>query len=287
MSKGRKIVWFMGAGAPLGAGAYTSVQAGGRIKIPTQADFWPTLLRFCQSRKDRKTIESFLFRYFTHYSKVPARSEASARAKLLQDINVEEVFTFISERVASPTTSDQLKRTFSGVWSALARQVGATFRRFDDNVQMRNYFRRMARLILSRDAVVSFNYDTVMEESIPNHRWHYHGVAPQHQGWPVLKPHGSVNWTADGQIISVDSAPATPVIVAPTHLKFVGGLGSSAGYLNQHPVIQKIWREMERQMQLARVLVFVGYSFPPADLYFSSVLRTVIAARSATPESWW
>jgi hypothetical protein len=40
---------------------------------------------------------------------------------------------------------------------------------------------------------------------------------------------------------------------------------------------------MEREMRQAKVLVFIGYSFPVADLYFSSVLRSVLAARDATP----
>jgi hypothetical protein len=31
------------------------------------------------------------------------------------------------------------------------------------------------------------------------------------------------------------------------------------------------------------MLVFIGYSFPPADLYFSSVLRSVLADRDGAP----
>ena len=37
-------------------------------------------------------------------------------------------------------------------------------------------------------------------------------------------------------------------------------------------------------MRAARALIFIGYSFPPADLYFSSVLRSVLAARSTNPD---
>ena len=33
----------------------------------------------------------------------------------------------------------------------------------------------------------------------------------------------------------------------------------------------------------AKALVFIGYSFPIADLYFSSILRSVLADRSAAP----
>lgn len=40
---------------------------------------------------------------------------------------------------------------------------------------------------------------------------------------------------------------------------------------------------MEAQMREAKVLVFIGYSFPLADLYFSSVLRSILASRESPP----
>jgi len=36
-------------------------------------------------------------------------------------------------------------------------------------------------------------------------------------------------------------------------------------------------------MREAKALVFIGYSFPDADLYFSSLLRSVVASRDASP----
>lgn len=64
-----KIVYFLGAGASYGAGAVAKIQGGAKISIPTQATFWSTFLRFCKSDANRKTIESFLFRYFLGYNK--------------------------------------------------------------------------------------------------------------------------------------------------------------------------------------------------------------------------
>lgn len=37
-------------------------------------------------------------------------------------------------------------------------------------------------------------------------------------------------------------------------------------------------------MREARALVFIGYSFPIADLYFSSVLRSVLVDRDTSPD---
>src|SRR5580700_2624132 len=94
----RKIVFFLGAGASYGAGAYASVQHGSHLRIPMQLTFWDTFLRFSRSKKNRRRIESFLFRYFKGYSRVPAKVKARKRREMLGDVDVEEVFTFLSER---------------------------------------------------------------------------------------------------------------------------------------------------------------------------------------------
>ena len=57
-----------------------------------------------------------------------------------------------------------------------------------------------------------------------------------------------------------------------------------AGYLDQSDDVRRIWEAMEYQMRSARALVFIGYSFPPADLYFASVLRSVLASRGSNPD---
>ena len=82
---------------------------------------------------------------------------------------------------------------------------------------------------------MSFNYDVVFEYSLPYCCvWHYAGVDDTNKSrpLPILKPHGSINWEeVDGEISVEDdpqSFPTMPIIVAPTHLKFIG-TGESAG----------------------------------------------------------
>lgn len=118
-------------------------------------------------------------------------------------------------------------------------------------------------------------------------RWAYLGVEDTTSHLKIIKPHGSINWEA-GKPIKVVSAAARPVIVAPTHLKFVATSKNSSsaelrGYLDQSSQIQEIWSEMEGQMREAKALVFIGYSFPIADLYFSSILRSILADRDGSP----
>lgn len=291
MAKKKKFVYFLGAGASYGAGAYARVQAGAQIPIPTQATFWGTFLRFCKSSRRRKEIESFLFRYFLGYGRSPTRLTANARRKLLAPIDVEEVFTFLSERARAPSTSQQLRTYVNSIWEALTAEIGNVFARFEPNQSTRAVYRDLIRQHFRNfDSFVSFNYDTIFESSLPVGRpSRYVCLENESNGVPLLKPHGSINWESEnGGKIEVRDAPTRSVIVAPTHLKFVAA-GSipaldPAGYLDQASEIQSIWADMEQRMRDARALVFIGYSFPVADLYFSSVLRSVLAERDLSPD---
>lgn len=286
------VVYFIGAGASLGAGATASIQGGGKITIPIQTTFWETFLRFCGSKENRRTIESFLFRYFLGYKKFPGKLKARNRGRLLANIDVEEVFTFLSERSRAPSTSSQLRTYVRRVWDALTQEIGNVFRRFRSNRQTKASYRAFINNHFRHgDAVVSFNYDTIFEKSLPREKQSYYEAVPNHNGFvPLLKPHGSINWslTTHGSI-RVCNNPDRPVIVAPTHLKFISGenpdnIECPIGYLDQSIGIQDIWTEMEKRMKKARALVFIGYSFPIADLYFSSVLRSVLADSEKKPK---
>ena len=151
------------------------------------------------------------------------------------------------------------------------------------------------------DTIVSFNYDVVFEYSLPYRiAWHYGCVDGTDRSRPlrILKPHGSINWEeeVEGEIIAVDDParfPKMPILVAPTHLKFIGTgervdeeesiTRPLTGYLNQSEQIADIWGAMENAMREAKGYVFIGYSFPSSDLYFSSVLRSALAVRKSHP----
>lgn len=291
MAEGRKVVYFLGAGASLAAGAYFRGQGSARIPIPTAKDFWATFFRLARRPDRKKRVEAFLFRYFLGYARVPSRLSPSDRRKELAALDVEEVFTFLSERVAAPSTEAGLRRYFELVWEDLIGEVGYVFSRFRPNHSTRKIVRRFARRHLRAwDVVVSFNYDLIFESSLPKQRsWHYSELEARASGLRVLKPHGSVNWSLESGSLIRRSQPKAPMIVAPTHLKFVAhGQGQSArgemrGYLNQCEQVPKIWTQMERHMREAKALVFVGYSFPVSDLYFASIMRSVLARRNNSP----
>lgn len=291
MGTGRKIVYVLGAGASYGAGASATVQRGGNVRIPTQADFWRTFLRFCSSNERKKRIQSFLFRYFTSFSRVPARLNDQQRRQLLSAIDVEEVFTFLSERIQAPATTTAFKRVAEQIWLDLTIEIGHVFSRFKSNKLTQGIYKRLVRnQIRSRDSIISFNYDTVFETSVGTKlNWAYRGIEDCTGKVGILKPHGSINWQLQDNEIQRVSNPGEPVIVAPTHLKFTRLYNQAEtdtmkqGYLDQSPQIHNVWSEMEKELRNAKAIVFIGYSFPAADLYFSSLLRTTIGLEGRNP----
>ncbi len=210
---------------------------------------------------------------------------------MLARIDVEEVFTFLSERSKAPSSSAQLKAYADRIWLALIEQLSAVFTRFNpDNVSRRVVREFHAAHVKSRDAIVSFNYDTVFERSFPvAAKWAYAGIEDCTGRLRILKPHGSINWQRRGEKVKRVSSTTQPVIVAPTHLKFVQSSASETvgnegrGYLGDVSEVREVWESMEREMKAAKILVFIGYSFPVADLYFSSVLRTALSTRQSAP----
>ncbi len=283
--QGRKIAWILGAGASRGAGAYALVQRGGRIPIPIQSDFWSTILRFADSKSESKIV-SFLYRYFKGYSKTPPRLTPSKRRSSLNSIDVEEVFTFLSERIASPTLNDQQRVHFELIYEVLRRVLADSLSRFKSSLETKRMFKKFkSNLFRTRDSLISFNYDLILESNLQGRNIYWHPKRVNDKGTPVFKPHGSINFYLEApdseQILVSDGVADDPFIIPPTHLKFVSLRNiTDHNYLDTNADLAKIWQGMESALKASKLFVFVGYSFPDADLYFSSVFRNVLTSLS-------
>jgi hypothetical protein len=204
-------------------------------------------------------------------------------SELLKEIDVEEAFTFLSERAFSESVPEDSRRTFLKIWEILVSSTGRSLGKFNANNETRFFYKSFTNKLLKQiDAIVSFNYDVICEQSLPTKtKWHYEGVSNSQKiprSIPIIKPHGSVNWRIENQtIVTSKSVQDNPLIVAPSHLKFVSNREED------QPLFQ-VWQRMEQQLSAAKVIVFIGYSFPPSDFYFSSVLRTTFAERSDFPQ---
>jgi hypothetical protein len=150
------------------------------------------------------------------------------------------------------------------------------------------WHRRIASALRANDAVMSFNYDTLMDRALRSegaNRWdpavgYGFPVANGADLWapapapgpkvryPVrlLKPHGSLNWSLNSEgvtLVDEYSAATAESIVPPTWDK---------SDVTQWPWSQ-VWKSAREVLGPARMLVVVGYSVPVTDQLSQALLR--------------
>ncbi len=136
------------------------------------------------------------------------------------------------------------------------------------------------------DAILTFNYDCIVEECIAERRPEFFGQASpygiRHKGqlryrtgrqnkgtMPILKLHGSVYFESRPDVDNVlflrdeNDSRIDPLIVPPTFEKdvFQGVMG-------------RIWRRAANAIDRAEAAIVIGYSSPSADFKASALLGT-------------
>jgi len=156
---------------------------------------------------------------------------------------------------------------------------------------------RIAQSLRAGDAVVSFNYDTLMDDSLK--RWARgiwdascgYGLAvdrgsaawtadrtpgPFPREFPLLlKPHGSLHWfnvRPDEEKLDLRGDPyaqraAKTNIIPPTWDKAI---------LGRWPW-KPIWERASRYLQQVRCLIVIGYSVPPTDLMSQALMKSSLS----------
>ena len=155
---------------------------------------------------------------------------------------------------------------------------------------------RVANALRKGDAVISFNYDTLIDDAL---RRHASGIWDASCGYTVdvaegalqwsasktpgpftrdyirlLKPHGSLHWTKLNQErgqLSLHGSPyaqraARRNVIPPTWDKTI---------LGEWPW-KPIWQEASGMLAQARCLIVIGYSVPPTDLMSQALVRSSV-----------
>jgi hypothetical protein len=153
----------------------------------------------------------------------------------------------------------------------------------------------VARLRRENAAIVSFNWDLVLDQLLFNGdvNLQTYGLSKTIGDGPVLlKPHGSLNWYEGTQLEHVkdlkrieifhDRNPSkcvhaflrprgvksktgkryTPFIIPPTYLKDF-----------TRPISRRLWQNCTNVLSTPRRLIFLGYSLPAADLHAQFIFR--------------
>jgi hypothetical protein len=155
-----------------------------------------------------------------------------------------------------------------------------------------DYHRRLAFALDSRDSVISFNYDCLIDRALA--RWSARKWEPSSgygfeiksglddwkdhtgsRGRPfkqtirLLKPHGSFNWrrTTKGNIAlrsdEYEDRAADDLVIVPP-------LWQKSFEVDPYP---SIWKQARSVLSSAKALFVIGYSMPETDVYTQATLR--------------
>lgn len=153
-------------------------------------------------------------------------------------------------------------------------------------------------------SIISFNYDIIIESilngDLVNHNYSYFLPGKVHirSNMKLLKLHGSANWMtclspkcqekpyveikSEGKYLDIlltgkcekcDQRTLAPLIVPPSWDK-----------TQFRDLLKPIWNEACRELQEAKRIFILGYSFPETDLYFKSLLQTAIPDNKHSPK---
>jgi hypothetical protein len=141
----------------------------------------------------------------------------------------------------------------------------------------------------ANDVFISFNYDCILDRALKSAKrkwipargygfpinsgtehWQDHGGKGPlpNPGIRLLKPHGSLNWTRNGNTVALRSDPYAPrpdgelLIVPPLWQKEFA----------EEP-FQTIWSTARRVLSAVKALFVIGYSLPETDVYTQALLR--------------
>ena len=294
MANGKKTVWVLGTGF--------SKSLGG----PLLADLLSHRGRAFVGANFKEVYSLSVYNAFwTHLKDGPLND----RQPVYWD-HAEEYLDFLS--TAASSTSSPRRQTFREIMMEVADKADRDVAEFWERVQCcvaaecfftrtadpaseawQPYF-QWASQLREQDTIISFNYDLVLEtmgafkpKSKKDFLWptpkfgiesvkvRFEEDSEQGEAGviPIIKLHGSVNWTNNGTEVKVLSDPEAflkkrgpPLIASPGPQK----------YELQRKTFKPFWSAAVKALQNADVIVFLGYRFPPSDAESRRVILNAI-----------
>jgi hypothetical protein len=273
----RRTLVVLGAGATRGASFVD--QSSPKPHPPLDMDFFQQVSRMSPERKSRSEVEKLL---------TFIRQNFDGEV----DLSMEE---FLSE----VDHTDRFHKEFNIDPGPVVKKYQKALNRFHKILpEILNstcskeceYHTQLAESLRTKDCVMSFNYDCLIDKAIKNNtlkRWDPeeggYGFIPSdgNEYWRdhskgrvventirLLKVHGSMNWNRkeNGDIELVQSLSDVNnlqgSIIPPTWFKDI----------ESYP-FKQIWKKAREEVRKARIIVVIGYSVPETDLFSRSLFK--------------
>jgi hypothetical protein len=269
-------VFLLGAGASKACG------------LPLTNELLPTVLPALKTKSLRKRTADFL-KYLYPYFEPRWRNYPN----LEELLSLMDVYADFSSKVKSshkfePHEVEELK-------DDLLAAITASLSAKTESIKIRKtQFFRLARLLRPGDAVVTFNWDLLVEKALTELGldWSYE---LEKNTVALLKPHGSIDWF-DGDKTKIKTSLTSPVIddigALRVFQKFrMPRIGSPITPVIVPPLVNKkwkylefdrIWRSTWRALRTANDIHIIGFSLPPEDLHVRFVIRSAIRINEQT-----
>jgi hypothetical protein len=274
--KSARRVFLLGAGASKAYG------------LPLTNELLSTVLPSLKTKSLRKrTIEfvKYLYPYFeSRWRNYPNLEELLS----LMDVYVEFSSKVKSEHKFEPDEVEELK-------DDLLAAITVSLSEKTNSIRIQNtQFFRLAKLLRPGDAVVTFNWDLLVEKALTELGldWSYE---LKNDKLALLKPHGSIDWF-DGDTIKIKASLTSPVINEIGKLRVfqyfrMPRTGSPTTPIIVPPLVKKkwkylefdrIWRSTWRALRTANEIHVIGFSLPPEDLHIKFIIRSAIRINEQT-----
>lgn len=184
----------------------------------------------------------------------------------------------IVKRLAKSEIADGFNGSPKQLWERACIAIGAECSAFLseadlDGESWEPYLRWAEDLVKPDDAIITFNYDRVLE-TLGDHPDRVrligertvqlpHGGSVKPSMVPIYKLHGSVDWfLSEGKVIRNSGGFAAAVAAGHIPLIATPG-GTKKSYCDLY--LKNLWSAAKAHLRAADAVVFMGYRFPPSD----------------------
>jgi hypothetical protein len=293
-----KTAFFLGAGASRGAIDHIVLNRK-RIKPPLNTDFFKVAETYARAKGNKSAAQKRLTRLLRVFKRdLPSRGYPT----------MEDAFSLLYIAKDFPEIYNQGpgRRPAAGVRKEISDFLNLLFpilASLDDENNDETGYDRLALTLTSDDALVTLNYDTLLDSALYRRGWDprigyaISGNAAKRTNWfavtqgdpslevKLLKLHGSMNWFVRGQTSNLKKVfSSKPVsITKPRFNEISGHIRQIAppiyGKIFEHSHWQNLWTSAFRALCDAEVIVVIGCSLIDTDFHLRALLSQVARTR--------